>query len=90
MEDPSLVLGTWDTIGQIHSYDGIEILRPGQVVTVADALHEEGIKDGILGQGATIATTRDFIRKLSGGWWVGPRMSPRIHIMKQVREDDAA
>lgn len=90
MEDPSLVLGTWDTIGQIHSYDGIEILRPGQVVTAAETLHEEGIKDGVLGQGATIATARDFVRKLTGGWWVGPRMSPRIHIMKQVREDDAA
>ncbi|KAM0461317.1 hypothetical protein ACHAPV_004636 [Trichoderma viride] len=89
MEDPSLVLGTWDTIGQIHSYDGIEILRPGQVVTAAETLHEEGIKDGILGQGATIATARTFVRKLTGGWWVGPRMSPRIHIMKQVREDDA-
>ncbi|KAH8129564.1 hypothetical protein ACSS6W_006564 [Trichoderma asperelloides] len=89
MEDPSLVLGTWDTIGQIHSYDGIEILRPSQVVTAAETLHEEGIKDGVLGQGAAIATARDFVRKLTGGWWVGPRMSPRIHIMKQVREDDA-
>lgn len=89
MEDPSLVLGTWDTIGQIHSYDGIEILRPGQIAKAAETLHEEGIKDGILGQGATIATARDFVRKLTGGWWVGPRMSPRIHIMKQVREDDA-
>ncbi|KAM0514662.1 hypothetical protein ACHAPE_006658 [Trichoderma viride] len=89
MEDPSLVLGTWDTIGQIHSYDGIEILRPGQIAKAPETLHEEGIKDGILGQGAAIATARDFVRKLTGGWWVGPRMSPRIHIMKQVRQDDA-
>ncbi|PNP43747.1 hypothetical protein TGAMA5MH_04028 [Trichoderma gamsii] len=89
MEDPSLVLGTWDTIGQIHSYDGIEIFRPGQIAKAAETLHVEGVKDGILGQGATIATVRDFLRKLTGGWWIGPRMSPRIHIMKQVREDDA-
>ncbi|KAL7896338.1 glycosyltransferase family 22 protein [Trichoderma sp. SZMC 28014] len=89
MEDPSLILGTWDTIGQIHSYDGIEILRPGQIVTTAETLHEEGIEDGILGQGVTIAAARDFVRTLTGGWWVGPRMSPRIHIMRQVREDDA-
>ncbi|KAL6906851.1 glycosyltransferase family 22 protein [Trichoderma evansii] len=89
MEDPSLVLGTWDTIGQIYGYDGIEILRPGQVVSVTEMLHEEGVKDGVLGQGATIADVRDFVRKSSGGWWVGPRMSPRIHIMKQVREDAA-
>jgi alpha-1,6-mannosyltransferase len=89
MEDPSLVLGTWDTIGQIHSYDGIEILRPGQAAKAPETLHVEGIKDGVLGQGAAIATARDFVRKLTGGWWVGPRMSPRIHIMKQVRQDDA-
>nr|WOD46262.1 alpha-1,6- mannosyltransferase [Trichoderma atroviride] len=89
MEDPSLVLGTWDTIGQIHGYDGIEILRPGQIAKTAETLHEEGIKDGILGRGATVASARDFVRKLTGGWWVGPRMSPRIHIMKQVREHDA-
>ncbi|KAL7922618.1 glycosyltransferase family 22 protein [Trichoderma austrokoningii] len=86
MEDPSLVLGTWDTIGQIHSYDGIQLLRPGEAVPAAETLHQEGIKDGVLGQGAAVAAVRDFVRGLAGGWWVGPRMSPRIHIMKQVRD----
>jgi alpha-1,6-mannosyltransferase len=90
MEDPSLVLGTWDTIGQIHSYDGIEILRPGQTATITETSLEEGMKNDFLGHGATIATVRNFVRKYTGGWWIGPRMSPRIHIMKQVRNDDDA
>ncbi|EHK26367.1 glycosyltransferase family 22 protein [Trichoderma virens Gv29-8] len=89
MEDPSLVIGTWDTIGRIHSYDGIEILRPGQTAVSAKSSPEQGADGSILGQGATIATVRDMVRKYTGGWWIGPRMSPRIHIMKQVRKDDA-
>ncbi|KAM0254799.1 hypothetical protein ACHAQJ_006398 [Trichoderma viride] len=103
MEDPSLVLGTWDTIGQIHSYNGIEILRPRQTVTgtktwpevgiknnATKTWHEVGIENNVLGQGATVATARSFVRNHTGGWWIGPRMSPRIHIMKQVRKDDDA
>lgn len=90
MEDPSLVRGTWDTIGQIHSYDGIEVLRPGQTAASTESSPEEGTGHNVLGQGATVATVRDVVRKYTGGWWIGPRMSPRIHIMKQVREDDAA
>ncbi|KAL7914787.1 glycosyltransferase family 22 protein [Trichoderma velutinum] len=89
MEDPSLVLGTWDTAGRIHSYDGIEILRPGQAAVSAEA-SLEGADTNVLGQGATIATVRDTVRKYTRGWWIGPRMSPRIHILKQVRNDDAA
>ncbi|RFU74188.1 glycosyltransferase family 22 [Trichoderma arundinaceum] len=88
MEDPSLVLGTWDIVGRIHSYDGIEILRPGQAVTAAETSSEEGIESDILGQGAVVAAVRDAVRKYTRGWWVGPRMSPTIHIMKRVREDD--
>ncbi|PTB57575.1 glycosyltransferase family 22 protein [Trichoderma harzianum CBS 226.95] len=90
MEDPSLVLGTWDTIGRIHSYDGIEILRPGQVAVSAESSPKHGENANVLGQGATIAAVRDTVRKYTRGWWIGPRMSPRIHIMKQVRNDDAA
>ncbi|KAK4075489.1 CAZyme family GT22 [Trichoderma aggressivum f. europaeum] len=90
MEDPSLVLGTWDTIGRIHGYDGVEILRPGQAAVSAESSPEQGANANVLGQGATIATIRDTVRKYTRGWWIGPRMSPRIHIMKQVRNDDAA
>ncbi|KAH6604694.1 glycosyltransferase family 22 protein [Trichoderma cornu-damae] len=91
MEDPSLVLGTWDTIGQIHGYDGIQLLRPGEAAAATETRSGEAMEDSsILGLGATVAAVRDIVRKHTGGWWIGPRMSPRIHIMKQVREGDAA
>ncbi|KAL7936868.1 glycosyltransferase family 22 protein [Trichoderma chlorosporum] len=90
MEDPSLVLGTWDTVGRIHSYDGIEILRPGQAAVSTESSPQQPTDHTVLGQGATIAAVRDTVRKYTGGWWIGPRMSPRIHIMKQVRNDDTA
>ncbi|KAL6878687.1 Alg9-like mannosyltransferase family domain-containing protein [Trichoderma novae-zelandiae] len=87
MEDPSLALGAWDTIGRIHSYDGIEVLRPGQTAT-SESSQDQEAQHKILGQGAIVAAVRDTVRKYTGGWWIGPRMSPRIHIMKRVRKDD--
>ncbi|ETS01232.1 hypothetical protein M419DRAFT_130862 [Trichoderma reesei RUT C-30] len=88
MEDPSLALGRWDTVGRVHGYDGIELLRPGQTSTSEPSRDEEA-QGKILGRGATIAAVRNSVRKYTGGWWIGPRMAPRIHIMKQVRHDDA-
>ncbi|KAL7824192.1 Alg9-like mannosyltransferase family domain-containing protein [Trichoderma gracile] len=89
MEDPSLALGEWDTVGRVHGYDGIEILRPGQTAKSEPSQDEEA-QGRILGQGATVAAVRDTVRKYTGGWWVGPRMSPRIHILKQVRQNGDA
>ncbi|KAH0498362.1 hypothetical protein TgHK011_005618 [Trichoderma gracile] len=89
MEDPSLALGKWDTVGRVHGYDGIEILRPGQTAKSEPSQDEEA-QGKMLGQGATVAAVRDAVRKYTGGWWVGPRMSPRIHIMKRVRQDNDA
>lgn len=86
MEDPSLALGTWDTVGRVHGYDGIEILRPGQTASSEPSQAEEEAQGKTLGHGATVAAVRDAVRKYTGGWWIGPRMAPRIHIMKQVRQ----
>ncbi|KAL6872622.1 Alg9-like mannosyltransferase family domain-containing protein [Trichoderma longibrachiatum] len=86
MEDPSLALGTWDTVGRVHGYDGIEILRPGQTASSEPSQAEEEAQGKTPGHGATVAAVRDAVRKYTGGWWIGPRMAPRIHIMKQVRQ----
>ncbi|KAL7810450.1 Alg9-like mannosyltransferase family domain-containing protein [Trichoderma aethiopicum] len=86
MEDPSLALGTWDTVGRVHGYDGVEILRPGQTASSEPSQGEKEAQGKTLGHGATVAAVRDTARKYTGGWWIGPRMAPRIHIMKQVRQ----
>ena len=76
-EDPAKIQGGhWKTIGVVHGYDGIEILKPG--VTPPTHKHKS------LGRGAIIHQIRDTARKYTRGWWVGPRMSPRIHIVKKI------
>jgi alpha-1,6-mannosyltransferase len=77
LEDTALALGEWDVAGVVYGYDGIEVLRPGQ----KEPGHEEGYKP--LGLGADVRRWRTLVRNYTGGWWVGPRMAPRIHIMKQ-------
>ncbi|CAM1507215.1 Fc.00g068560.m01.CDS01 [Cosmosporella sp. VM-42] len=80
-EDPSKVLGDWEILGVVRGYDGFEVLKPGNDVPDEQKYESEEI----LGLGATVATIRDFVRKYTGGWWAGPRMSPRIRILKQVQ-----
>ncbi|KHN93856.1 GPI mannosyltransferase [Metarhizium album ARSEF 1941] len=75
LEDTALALGEWDVVGVVCGYSGIEVLRPGQ----------RGGEDKYraLGLGADIRRLRGMVRKHTGGWWIGPRMAPRIHIMRQ-------
>ncbi|KAG5929437.1 hypothetical protein E4U42_005904 [Claviceps africana] len=78
LEDPALAIGEWDVVGAVHGYSGIEVLRPGQHPDPgADKRH------ALLGPGAWIPALRDHVRAVTGGWWVGPKMSPRVHVMKR-------
>lgn len=81
VEDPVLALGDWQTLGEVHGYDGIDVLKPGVPEPKASG-HE------VLGLGAQIAWLRQTVRRYTGGWWVGPRMSPRIRIMKQAKSEN--
>lgn len=83
MEDPTLALGNWKTVGVVHGYDGIEVLKPGAEEAGPEANRQ---RHRVVGLGAGVANARNAVRKLTGGWWVGPRMSPRIHIMKRVKD----
>ncbi|KAH7274504.1 hypothetical protein MRS44_001217 [Fusarium solani] len=80
-EDRNKVLGEWQVLGVVMGYDGIEILKPGSPAAGEDEAGRE--KERVLGQGARIAAIRGFVRKYTGGWWIGPRMSPRIRILNQ-------
>ncbi|TVY44814.1 Dol-P-Man:Man(7)GlcNAc(2)-PP-Dol alpha-1,6-mannosyltransferase [Lachnellula occidentalis] len=35
----------------------------------------------------TFNLLRDGVRTVTGGWWVGPRMEPRIRVLKRVEDD---
>lgn len=76
LEDAAQAIGEWEVVGAVHGYSGIEVLRPGQPEPSQGQYKA-------LGLGAQIAALRELVRKWTGGWWAGPRMSPRIHVMKQ-------
>ncbi|KAF4988653.1 hypothetical protein FGRMN_9620 [Fusarium graminum] len=83
-EDPRMVLGEWQVVGVVTGYDGLEILKPGSSASGDTA--EEGTIGGekILGLGTHVAALRNLVRVHTGGWWAGPRMSPRIRILRRV------
>lgn len=81
MEDPAAALGSWRVMAVVHGYDGIEVLKPG-AASPATRRTDAG---PVVGRGACVARVREAVRRYTGGWWVGPRMSPRIHIMKRAR-----
>lgn len=90
-EDPGKITsGQWKTIGIVQGYDGVEVLRPGAQAANEDVVDDRvdpemaSLTPSILGRGAVVQHIRTFIRSLTGGWYVGPRMAPRIHILKQV------
>ncbi|VUC27830.1 unnamed protein product [Clonostachys rosea] len=84
LEEPARALGNWEIVGVIQSFDGIEILRPGSIdprhLQAADAFPGD---EKVVGAGLAVANLRERVRKLTGGWWVGPRMSNRIRVMRQ-------
>jgi alpha-1,6-mannosyltransferase len=40
-----------------------------------------------MGKFGTWNLIRDGVRKTTGGWWVGPRMSPTIRILKRIKDE---
>lgn len=87
-EDPGKPLGPWETIGVVEGFAGIEVLKPGSSSTSTADDVERG-SDRVLGRGALLKRIRDEVRGLTGGWWVGPRMEPRVHILRKLREGEA-
>jgi hypothetical protein len=87
-EDAHTVIGRWETVGVVEGYAGIEVLKPG--AEAADQGLQSGRESGttnsrVLGAGATVKRIRDLARSYTGGWWIGPRMLPRISILRRVR-----
>lgn len=90
-EDPVKVLGPFQIVGTVEGYAGIEVLKPGSSPSSSTAHGdlEQGQSDKILGKGLQVRKVRDFVRKLTGGWWIGPKMEPKVHILRKMREGEA-
>lgn len=82
MEDEKAVKGgQWETVAVVEGLSGVQILRPG---LAAPESEPAGVKR--VGRGARVNELRDFMRQFTGGWWAGPRMAPKIRIMKRVKD----
>ncbi|KAB5551406.1 alpha-1,6-mannosyltransferase subunit [Coniochaeta sp. 2T2.1] len=79
-EDPDNTVkgGEWDEVAVVEGYGGVEVLRPGMEVEKED-------KREVVGKGRIVADVRHKVRRLTGGWWVGPRMVPKIRVLRRVR-----
>ncbi|KAI0383760.1 glycosyltransferase family 22 protein [Hypomontagnella monticulosa] len=84
-EDPAKIIGPWETVGVVEGFAGVEVARPN---TPSKDDIESG-QDKIFGRGSLVRRMKDYIRALTGGWWVGPRMEPKIHLLRKMREGEA-
>ncbi|KAI0021037.1 glycosyltransferase family 22 protein [Xylariomycetidae sp. FL0641] len=86
-EDPGKPLGPWEPVGVVHGYAGVEVARPG---TLAEEKGDvESGDDNVLGRGSLVRRVKEKVRGLTGGWFVGPRMEPRVYILRRIREGEA-
>jgi alpha-1,6-mannosyltransferase len=42
--------------------------------------------DGNAGRDEVLGVVRDAVRLVTGGWWVGPKMEPKLRILRNLRE----
>lgn len=82
MEDEKAVTGgQWDTVAMVEGLvPGIEVLKPGREPEVRNTALK-GVPR--VGRAAWLTSVRDRVRELTGGWWVGPKLGPKIRIMKR-------
>ncbi|KAI5927710.1 Alg9-like mannosyltransferase [Camillea tinctor] len=88
-EDPARVVGvsggSWETVGVVEGFAGVEVRRPG----AGEEKDEDEDEVRVLGRGALVRRVREEVRKRTGGWWVGPRMVPRVYVLRRMREGEA-
>lgn len=83
MEDTTPIKsGTWDEVGIIEGFAGVELLKPGMQAAGTDL--ESGKAGKVFGKGAILREVRDRVRALTGGWWIGPRLEPKVRILRKA------
>jgi len=71
----------WEAVAVVKGFAGVEIVRPGRGDPLPD--EREGVK--VVGRGAMVEGLKRQVMKITGGWWVGPRMRERVWILRRVR-----
>ncbi|RYP63814.1 hypothetical protein DL771_009097 [Monosporascus sp. 5C6A] len=92
-EDPTAVLGPWEVVGVVQGFAGLEVAKPpasDESSDVKDVERAAGSREDyrVLGRGAFVTRLRERVRALTGGWWMGPRMQPKVYIMRRMRDGE--
>ncbi|KAK3693577.1 Alg9-like mannosyltransferase family-domain-containing protein [Podospora appendiculata] len=77
--------GAWEAIGVVKGYAGVEFQLSGKG---GQGVDEEAETPPVVGRGAAVARWKRRVRALTGGRWVGPRMVPRIYILKRIKDGE--
>ncbi|KAK4216052.1 Alg9-like mannosyltransferase family-domain-containing protein [Rhypophila decipiens] len=85
--------GEWDVIGLVKGFGGVEaILEPSPSTGQEKGVEEEAERDlngaviPVVGRGALVERVREVVMRYTGGRWIGPRMVPRIYILRRVKD----
>jgi len=95
-ERPEKVIGKWEVLDTVHAFTGVELLEPGKAgwlermgVECADDSEcaERGKSERKRGRELVelYVWVEELARRyVTGGWWVGVMVEPRIRILKKV------
>ncbi|KAI8957798.1 glycosyltransferase family 22 protein [Daldinia sp. FL1419] len=84
-EDPASVIGPWEIIGVVEGFAGVEVIKPN----AHSGSDIENGQDKVFGRGALVRRVKNSVRAVTGGWWIGPRMEPKVYILRKMREGEA-
>ncbi|KAK3383338.1 alpha-1,6-mannosyltransferase subunit [Lasiosphaeria ovina] len=89
VEDPAKVKGgDWEAIGVVQGYGGVEFVGGVDAkseTAASSGSSSKGLAAAAVGTGATVAQWKRRVTALTGGRWLGPRMVPRIYILRRLK-----
>ncbi|KAJ2906049.1 glycosyltransferase family 22 protein [Zalerion maritima] len=88
-EDPEPILnsgGDWHVVSVVEGFAGVEQDFDPDPTRDVETAPDEGIP--VVGQGLSIRRLKGFVKCLTGGRWIGPRMDPKINILYRGRLEE--
>jgi alpha-1,6-mannosyltransferase len=73
----------WEVVSVVDAFAGISVLRPGVPATGTAERRIIGAVAGASGF-EIFEALRGYVRPLLRGWWVEPRMEPRVQVLRRV------
>jgi alpha-1,6-mannosyltransferase len=83
IDDPVWIEGGhWDRVGVVEGYAGVELLKPGMSAAGYDL--ESNGPTALFGKATVVRSLRDKVRAVTGGWWLGPRLEPKVEVWRRT------